>query len=158
VSGRSAQQDPHPARVETVDLVLALSFLLGSNLGAVAAEHGLTPAQARAVVTLAEPAPMRQLATRLSCDKSNVTGIVDELERRGLVARQVDPHDRRIKQLVLTDTGRKLRGALRARLYDEAPAISTLTREEEGQLRELLRQAMRGSAPPGTDGCNTHPS
>lgn len=158
MSGRSAQQDPHPARVETVDLVLALSFLLGSNLGAVAAEHGLTPAQARAVVTLAEPAPMRQLATLLSCDKSNVTGIVDELERRGLVARQVDPRDRRIKQLVLTDTGRKLRRALRARLYDEAPAISTLTREEEGQLRELLRQAMRGSAPPGTDGCNTHPA
>lgn len=156
MSGRSAHQDPDPARVETVDLVLTLSFLLGANLGAVAAEHGLTPAQARAVVTLAEPAPMRQLAARLSCDKSNVTGIVDELEKRGLVARQADPHDRRIKQLVFTDAGRTLRGALRARLYDEAPGISTLTREEEGQLRELLRQAMRRFTPPGADGCNAH--
>jgi DNA-binding MarR family transcriptional regulator len=147
--GRSAHPDPDPGRVETIDLVLALSYMLGSNLGAVAADHGLTPAQARAVVTLAEPAPMRELAARLSCDKSNVTGIVDELERRGLVARQTDPHDRRIKQLVFTDTGRELRRALRARLYDDAPAISTLTREEEAQLRELLRQAMRATQPPG---------
>jgi DNA-binding MarR family transcriptional regulator len=147
--GRSAHPDPDPGRVETIDLVLALSYMLGSNLGAVAADHGLTPAQARAVVTLVEPAPMRELAARLSCDKSNVTGIVDELERRGLVARQTDPHDRRIKQLVFTDTGRELRRALRARLYDDAPAISTLNREEEAQLRELLRQAIRATRPPG---------
>lgn len=156
MSGRSAHPDPDPTRVETIDLVLALSFMLGSNLGAVAADHGLTPAQARAVVTLAEPAPMRELAARLSCDKSNVTGIVDELEKRGLVARQTDPHDRRIKQLVFTDTGRELRRALRTRLYDDAPAISTLTRQEEAQLRDLLRQALQGAQPPGAEGCKAH--
>jgi DNA-binding MarR family transcriptional regulator len=156
---RPAHQDPDPTRVETIDLVLALSFALGSNLGAVAAEHGLTPAQARAVITLAEPAPMRELAARLSCDKSNVTGIVDELEKHGLVARQPDPHDRRVKQLVFTDAGRALRCALRAKLYDEAPAISTLAREDEAQLRELLRRAMRGIGLPGTEGCGAvHPS
>jgi DNA-binding MarR family transcriptional regulator len=156
MSGRSARQDPDPTRVETIDLVLALSFMLGSNLGAVAAEHGLTPAQARAVVTLAEPAPMRALAAQLSCDKSNVTGIVDELEKRGFMARQTDPHDRRVKQLVFTDAGRELRRALRARLYDDAPAISTLTHAEEAQLHALLRRAMRGTGtgPPGAGGCD----
>jgi DNA-binding MarR family transcriptional regulator len=133
---------PDPARVETIDLLMAVSHVLAVNLATVAAEYGLTPAQVRAVVTLEDPAPMRDLAERLSCDKSNVTGLIDGLEERGLVARQPDPRDRRIKQLVLTETGRRLRTSLHLRLYTEAPALSNLTPSEETQLRALLRRAL----------------
>lgn len=136
---------PDPGRVETIDLVFELVHHLGTNMGAVSTEHGLTPVQTRALMNLREPAPMRELAAALSCDKSNVTGIVDGLEERGLVTRQTSPTDRRIKQLVFTVAGRKLRDALRLRLYEEAPAISNLTPREEAELRRLLRRALRAA-------------
>jgi DNA-binding MarR family transcriptional regulator len=131
-----------PAREETVDLVLRLSHVLGANLGAVAGRFGLTPAQVRAVLALDQPAPMRDLAERLYCDKSNITGIVDGLEDRGLVERTSRPDDRRVKQLVLTEAGRRARAELRGLLYGEAPGISRLTPQEEDQLRKLLRRAV----------------
>jgi DNA-binding MarR family transcriptional regulator len=133
---------PDPARVETIDLLMGLSHVLATNVAKVAAEYGLTPAQARVVVTMEEPAPMRDLAERLACDKSNVTGLIDGLEERSLVARQPDPHDRRVKQLVLTETGRRLRSTLHLRLYTEAPALSNLTPAEEQQM--LTASRLRG--------------
>ncbi len=36
---------------------------------------------------------MRRLAQKLKCEPSNVTGIVDRLEARGLVERRPDPTD-----------------------------------------------------------------
>src|SRR5213078_1350098 len=54
-------------------------------------ELDLSPPQAYALRRLEpeRPLPMRDLADGLACDASNVTGIVDRLERRGLVERQV---------------------------------------------------------------------
>ena len=51
------------------------------------------------------PTPMRQLAASMSCEPSNLTGLVDKLEARGLVERRADPDDRRVRLLALTDEG-----------------------------------------------------
>ena len=48
------------------------------------------------------PLPMGVLAEILQCDASNITGVVDGLESRGLVERRVSTKDRRIKHLTLT--------------------------------------------------------
>src|ERR1700750_2722426 len=77
-----------------------------------ASELDLHPAQAGALLQLATPLPMNELASLLACDNSNVTGLIDRLEARDLVARQASPYDRRVKHVVLTDAGRKLRGRL----------------------------------------------
>lgn len=129
-------------RADTIGLIMELSHRLADNVCAAAAEHGLTPPQVRAIMTLREPAPMRELAERLACDKSNVTGLVDGLEQRGLVSRRADPTDRRIKQVAFTDAGRHTREALHERLYGRVPALSNLTPDEEEQLRALLRRAL----------------
>ncbi|MBW3630045.1 MAG: MarR family transcriptional regulator, partial [Gemmatimonadetes bacterium] len=63
----------------------------------------------RALLALAEAAPMRSLAGQLRCDASNVTGLADRLEVRGLVTRVGQQGDRRVKLLALTDAGRALR-------------------------------------------------
>ena len=75
---------------------------------ALCAEFDLTPAQGHALRVLdpARPVPMSTLAEALVCDASNVTGIVDKLESRGLIARQGTDHDRRVKQLAVTERGR----------------------------------------------------
>ena len=88
------------------------------RLMALCQEFDLAPQQLIAVRLLdpAAPSPMSALAEQLHCDNSNVTGIVDRLEARGLVARRSAEHDRRVKMLDLTarrDRARASRRALR---------------------------------------------
>src|SRR3954447_5933947 len=76
-----------------------------------AAAVGLRPRQAQLLRLLDAdtPVPMRQLACAMRCDPSNVTGLADRLERRGLVERRADPADRRVKALALTPDGARVR-------------------------------------------------
>src|SRR5881227_4272593 len=78
--------------------------------GAKLAEPGLSFSQAHALRLLDpdEPMPMSALAERLFCDASNVTGIADRLETRGLVRRQSLEGDRRVKALTITPSGSEL--------------------------------------------------
>src|SRR5947209_3367382 len=98
-----------------------------------AAELDLHPAQAGALLQLASPLPMRELADLLACDSSNVTGLVDRLEARGLVARKPSSEDRRVKHVVLTATGRQLRERLLARVARPAVALEQLSEPEQAQ-------------------------
>ena len=92
-------------------LLVRLFFAQRANLPLLAAELQLSPAQCH-VLHLIEPErpiPMGQLAETLACDASNVTGLVDRLESRGLVRRRPSAADRRVKVLFLTPTGARLR-------------------------------------------------
>src|SRR4051812_49916797 len=79
---------------------------------AVASEFELSPPQVRALGVLdpERPVPMSELADALHCDNSNVTGIVDRLEDRGLVERRRPAHARRGKMLAVTQRGAAVRG------------------------------------------------
>jgi DNA-binding MarR family transcriptional regulator len=107
---------------------------------AVAAELQLSPPQLFALQALRddEPAPMNGLADVLRCDASNVTGLIDRLEARGLVERRPAPHDRRVRHLVLTDEGRRLRAAVAERLSRPPAGLSALSDAETRRLRDLL--------------------
>ncbi len=76
----------------------------------------------------------------MRCDASNVTGIVDRLEKRGLVERRVDPYDRRVKLLVVTPAGRALRRRFEERLLAGMPGIDALGEEESKRLLRLARK------------------
>jgi DNA-binding MarR family transcriptional regulator len=84
---------------------------------------------------------MGELAKQLSCDNSNVTWITDRLEERGLVARTQAPYDRRVKLLVLTEEGRRLRGEIAERLADPPPPIARLSSSDQRTLRDILARA-----------------
>lgn len=92
----------------------------------------------RMSAALARPVPMRELAVELRCDPSNITGIADRLEQRELVRREPDPADRRVKLLVATSRGKRVRRDLEAALRQTSPFLSTLTVEELRTLRLLL--------------------
>ncbi len=111
----------------------------------VAARFELTSAQARALLALGSAAPMRALAEHLRCDASNVTGIADRLEARGLVTRAAHEGDRRVKLLALTDEGARLRSSLESAVLDASPVMVGLDAEERQALRALLAKA--GGAP-----------
>src|SRR5215216_3042218 len=77
---------------------------------AMAQEFELAPQQMIALRMLgAGPRKMSELAQALFCDNSNVTGIVDRLEERELVRREAAERDRRVKLLVLTEDGERMR-------------------------------------------------
>jgi len=59
---------------------------------------------------------LSELASRLSCVRSNMTQLVDRLESDGLVRRVDDPADRRSVKAAITDEGRKRQAAGVARL------------------------------------------
>jgi DNA-binding MarR family transcriptional regulator len=118
-------------------LLMRFFFAQRARLPASGAEFDLSSIQCH-VLHLIEPGrplPMSRLADTLSCDASNVTGLVDRLESRGLVQRQSSPKDRRVKVLQLTPAGTRLR----AHLLREATGSLPLARLSPGQQRTLVR-------------------
>ena len=144
--GMSAEADP--IADELGDLVFQVAGRLRGGFNAAAAEMGLPPAQALLLANLSEPTPMRELAVWLSCEPSNVTGIVDGLERRGMVARRPDPADRRVKHVVLTKEGERGRAELRARGQAQAQALFAPVAADKEHLRDLLAAVLAGSPEP----------
>jgi DNA-binding MarR family transcriptional regulator len=110
----------------------------------IAHELGLSPMQAHALHVL-EPGtevPMSALAEALFCDASNVTGIVDRLEARGLIERRSAAHDRRVKMLAVTEEGARLREETWRRMSEPPPEIASLSRADQRALRDVLRRAL----------------
>jgi DNA-binding MarR family transcriptional regulator len=126
---------------------LAIEFALSLKnwWGQVCEEFDLTVMQGHSLRRLdpERPVPMSILADALMCDASNVTGIVDKLESRGLIARKADEHDRRIKMLAVTDKGRILRERLSARMMEPPAAVMALPAGSRRQLAEVLALLLR---------------
>jgi len=97
---------------------------------------------------LDSPLPMNELAAVLACDNSNVTGLVDRLEARELVARQASPDDRRVKRVVLTAAGTRLRAQLLERVGRPPAGLERLSPAEQRQLRNLLQRVLEDEPAP----------
>jgi DNA-binding MarR family transcriptional regulator len=91
---------------------------------------------------------MTELAAMLACDNSNVTGLVDRLEARGLVARRPAPEDRRVKQVVLTTPGRRVRTQLLERVGRPPAGFQRLSSAEQRQLHDLLHRVVDAEPAP----------
>ncbi|MEU8586847.1 MarR family transcriptional regulator [Streptomyces sp. NPDC048664] len=130
---------PDPLTVEIVDLIGDVVARFYADYEDAAAERALTGAQARLLSLLSlEPLPMRRLAQKLKCEPSNVTGIVDRLEARGLVERRPDPADRRVKVAAATEEGRQVACGLRDSLNFAREPLAGLSPDERLSLRDLL--------------------
>jgi MarR family transcriptional regulator, organic hydroperoxide resistance regulator len=109
----------------------------------IAAEAGLSPPQYFALRALDpdHPVPMRQLASQLHCDNSNVTGLVDGLAAQGLVERREAEHDRRMRMLVVTERGVAMRERIQAIMGQVPEPIASLSPADQRALRDILRRA-----------------
>ena len=113
-----------------------------ADFGEIVGTMGLPVHLARAVLMLNKPAPMRDLAERLACDRSYITNLADQLEERGLVTR-IPGEDRRVKLLQLTPDGVALRDKISAAVTERALVLRRLTAAERKALAPLLEKLLR---------------
>src|SRR5438552_10697550 len=113
-------------------LLMKFFFAQRGHLPAWKAEFDLSPVQCHVLhlIEPGRPVPMSRLAETLSCDASNVTGLIDRLESRGLVQRRPSAADRRVKALQLTPVGARLRAQLLRRMAGRSLPLSRLSRGE----------------------------
>jgi DNA-binding MarR family transcriptional regulator len=100
----------------------------------------LTYAQAKLIWRL-EPGDtpsVKEAARRCGVDPSNLSGVIDQLAERGLVATRAATHDRRVRIVRLTADGVRLRRRLVACL-SQNPSIGSLSTAQQKQLLEILR-------------------
>lgn len=140
----TGEVDEPTARV--VDLILSLAERISGQFEDTASEYQLTAMQAAALIRLDSPVAMHELASALTCDRSNITSLVDRLEDRDLVRRTPGVKDRRVKTLVLTPDGTNMHAELQERLYDTDQTTHALSAAEINQLGTLL-QKMANSQP-----------
>jgi DNA-binding MarR family transcriptional regulator len=119
-------------------LLVRFFFAQREHLPTLDGEFELSPIQCHVLHLLepGRPLPMGRLAGMLGCHASNVTGLVDRLEARGVVQRRPSADDRRIKVLDLTPEGSRLRAQMLRRMTTGARPISRLT---VGQQRTLVK-------------------
>jgi DNA-binding MarR family transcriptional regulator len=96
------------------------------------------------VLTALAEQPVRAqaaLAQSIGADKSRIIGVLDELQERGLIERQPDPADRRVRLLALTEAGRRLRESVRSDIQrqEEKRVLSALPDEDRAAFIRALR-------------------
>lgn len=105
-------------------------------------EVDLTPPQFQTLRLLWErdSQPFKDLAAAIGCTRPTMTGVVDTLEKNGLVRRAPNPHDRRSVLVTLTEMGKDLEGKTPdlERMY--ASCCSGLSEVEFQQLGLLLER------------------
>jgi DNA-binding MarR family transcriptional regulator len=125
---------------EIVWRLLDLFQRMNEGFEKVAAESGLTMAEAGALRRLDGPVSMRMVADAMGCDASYITLLTDRFESLGLVDRVPDDRDRRVKQLVLTAKGRRVKNSLTERVLATSPALVPLNATDRAQFLDLLRR------------------
>jgi MarR family transcriptional regulator, organic hydroperoxide resistance regulator len=126
-----------------------ISFLLGKAQQRVTrrakellAEHDVTPVQYAALCVLWEKDAQTaaELGARLVIDSATMTGVIDRLERSGLIRREADANDRRIYHLDLTDRGHALRAPLDAAMEQLNAEVAELLGKDWPRFHRMLRR------------------
>jgi DNA-binding MarR family transcriptional regulator len=129
--------------------LVRMSHLVQHVFADVSRDHDVTPQQTQLLCMLiGGPVGMTELSRLLHLEKSSLTGLVDRVERRGLVARVRDARDRRACQVALTDEGAQL--AVEAH-HDVTGRLDTLAGElPDADMERLTSVITRLLAQHGT--------
>jgi DNA-binding MarR family transcriptional regulator len=131
------------SRDENVQQLMRLfAATYAHEMDSVANKLGLTRTQAVLLGEASEPGSIRELAARIGCDPSNLTGVVQRLSERELIVVEPDPTDRRVKRIGLSKAGAQMvrhlnRGG--SRLF---AAIDDASQDELAVMGDLLHRAL----------------
>jgi len=125
------------------------------------AGYDLTPVQYAALTSVRTHPGIDQatLAGLIAYDRTTITGVVDRLAQKGLLVRQANSRDRRVRELQITEEGRRVlcgiepaveaaqRIMLRGLTADEADEFMRLLRKAIAAGNELSRAPLREASP-----------
>lgn len=132
--------------------IMVLNSVMERQGNRILEEHGLTLPQWLALGCVAaggaEGVPHAQIGSKLMLSKAPVTGVVDRLERAGLVERRPDAHDRRVSRVVITDEGTAMWWRVKESLagFSDQMFDGFLEESEREQLLGLLGKMLGGLA------------
>ena len=136
-----AENGPPPSTTAVVAAFKRLQALIAERF----APLGIHPGQDRLLAELWERDGLSQseLIERLGVQPPTVTGIVQRLERAGIVRREPDPENRRISRVYLTEKGRELeRPVWEAHAEVEREFFKNLSADELRELTALLERTL----------------
>src|SRR5262245_37532390 len=155
---RTPHPKPTPARRDELFRGRGVAFLLsqvGAQVSRAWAEQirplGLDVREAMLLwhVAREEGRSQRELAEVIGLPESRIVGLVDSLERLGLIERRTGATDRRTRQLHLTDSGRtRVDRLMSIALEHDASFSQSLTAEQRGLLIGLLERIARRQGVP----------
>jgi len=112
------------------------------------APFGVTPGQYAVLKCLwdEDGKTAKQIAELLFLDGSTITGILDRIEQKGFIVKQVDPRDRRAIRVMLTESGRNLEEPLTQAIIEaNQKALANFSDIEGESLKNLLHKLNPGS-------------
>ncbi len=119
------------------------------------ADLGITPVQFAALATVARQpgVDQRTLARAIAFDTSTIGGVVDRLEKRGLMLRSASAHDKRVRLLSLTGDGSAVLSQIKpGMLRAQQRMLAPLSERERRTLMRLLKKVVdRDDAGDGTE-------
>lgn len=135
--------DDERRALDTYIKLMRASETVATHIKRLLAEQNLTISQLGILEALLHLGPLCQtdLGTKLLKSSGNITTVVDNLEKRGLVRRDRNRDDRRYVDVSLTDEGRELiEGYFPEHVREIHQVISPLTAEEQQELGRLCRK------------------
>ncbi len=133
------------------DLAMALfrvSQAIGLLVRDVAGAHGLSPAQANALIFLRRGRPgvrnVTGVAQRLGITLATASGVIEALAAKGLVEKSRSAADGRVVSLALTPAGAQQAARLEAMLEPLRQILAGLAPDEQRQLQQLLARVIGG--------------
>lgn len=106
------------------------------------ARHGVTPLQFALLLALWERDGQNstELCARLVLDSATITGVIDRVEKLGLIMRRPDADDRRVNRIHLTEFGRHKLGPLQSEMDAVNAEVAAHFGADTADLLRLLRR------------------
>jgi MarR family transcriptional regulator, organic hydroperoxide resistance regulator len=141
-----AEADPQPDFDAIVEAVIYLYTESRRITKGIAGRYGLTGPQL-AVVKMLEPVgklSLSELSSQIRARNSTVTGIIDRMEREGLVVRRRSDEDRRVVNIELTKKGQQLAGEISVEpVQIFRQVLAELSLRDATELRRILNKLAR---------------
>lgn len=156
-----SQKETALAKPLRADVALVrLSFLVQSVYTEICAKHDLSPAQAQLLCVIKDqPRGMTELTRILRLARPGLSGLVDRVERRGLLSRGTSEHDRRAVTLTPTTRGQQIAEAFYAEVSERLlEVVAHLPANDRRQFERITTSIIHARCVPAVFGATDRPA